>query len=292
MEHEDLRTKSWFLSNNPGPLFTILATYLYFCLYAGPRYMRDRKPFELKTTMIVYNIFQVVLSYVLFHEGYHGGWGFGKHQYSYTCQPVTYGTDSTSMRFALKKFILCRKLYHPENGQSSLVVYIAKITELLDTVFFVLRKKDRQISFLHMYHHTLMPVCAFIGVKYFAGGHGTLLGFINSFIHIVMYAYYLLAAMGPRIQKYLWWKKYITVLQIVQFLIIFVHTFQLQFQPSCNFPKSIAALLTFNAGLFTYMFSSFYVKNYKKEQKIAAKKQKMEEALDINGNSKAPIKVD
>lgn len=113
--------------------------------------------------------------------------------------------------------------------------YIAKITELLDTVFFVLRKKDRQISFLHMYHHTLMPVCAFIGVKYFAGkfnlkifhrilhyetkplqgGHGTLLGFINSFIHIVMYAYYLLAAMGPRIQKYLWWKKYITVLQIV-----------------------------------------------------------------------------
>lgn len=47
--------------------------------------------------------------------------------------------------------------------------YIAKITELLDTVFFVLRKKDRQISFLHLYHHTLMPVCAFIGVKYFAG---------------------------------------------------------------------------------------------------------------------------
>lgn len=116
--------------------------------------------------------------------------------------------------------------------------YIAKITELLDTVFFVLRKKDRQISFLHMYHHTLMPVCAFIGVKYFAGelkltsvtsikylqtlfpgGHGTLLGFINSFIHIVMYAYYLLAAMGPRIQKYLWWKRYITVLQIVSIII-------------------------------------------------------------------------
>lgn len=93
--------------------------------------------------------------------------------------------------------------------------YIAKISELLDTVFFVLRKKERQISFLHLYHHTLMPVCAFIGVKYFAGGHGTLLGFINSFIHIIMYAYYLLSAMGPKVQKYLWWKKYITILQIV-----------------------------------------------------------------------------
>lgn len=47
--------------------------------------------------------------------------------------------------------------------------YMCKITELLDTVFFVLRKKQNQISFLHLYHHTLMPICGFIGIKYFAG---------------------------------------------------------------------------------------------------------------------------
>lgn len=47
--------------------------------------------------------------------------------------------------------------------------YMAKIIELLDTVFFVLRKKNSQVSFLHLYHHSLMPVCSFIGVKYFAG---------------------------------------------------------------------------------------------------------------------------
>lgn len=47
--------------------------------------------------------------------------------------------------------------------------YICKITELLDTVFFVLRKKQNQITFLHVYHHTLMPFCGFIGLKYFAG---------------------------------------------------------------------------------------------------------------------------
>lgn len=68
VEHEDLRTKSWLLSNAPGPLFMILGVYLYFCLYAGPRYMRDRKPFELKNTLLVYNAIQVALSWVLFYE--------------------------------------------------------------------------------------------------------------------------------------------------------------------------------------------------------------------------------
>jgi len=30
-----------------------------------------------------------------------------------------------------------------------------------------------------------------------------------------MYAYYMLAACGPSLQRFLWWKKYITVLQMV-----------------------------------------------------------------------------
>lgn len=51
----------------------------------------------------------------------------------------------------------------------------------------------------------------------------------------------------------------------VQFLIVFVHTIQIQFQPSCNFPKPIGLLLTFNAGLFTYMFSSFYIRSYNRK---------------------------
>jgi len=30
-----------------------------------------------------------------------------------------------------------------------------------------------------------------------------------------MYIYYALSALGPRYQKYLWWKKYMTTMQIV-----------------------------------------------------------------------------
>lgn len=65
-----------------------------------------------------------------------------------------------------------KKLFHVYNFQMARAVwlyYMAKIMELLDTVFFVLRKKNSQVTFLHLYHHSLMPICSFIGVKYFAG---------------------------------------------------------------------------------------------------------------------------
>ncbi len=38
---------------------------------------------------------------------------------------------------------------------------------------------------------------------------------INSSIHVLMYGYYGLAALGPQMQKYLWWKKYLTIIQMV-----------------------------------------------------------------------------
>lgn len=38
---------------------------------------------------------------------------------------------------------------------------------------------------------------------------------LNSGVHIAMYGYYFLAALGPYMQKYLWWKVYVTRLQIV-----------------------------------------------------------------------------
>lgn len=49
----------------------------------------------------------------------------------------------------------------------------------------------------------------------FLGGHSTFFGLLNTFVHIVMYSYYLFSALGPQFQKYLWWKKYLTTLQMV-----------------------------------------------------------------------------
>lgn len=48
--------------------------------------------------------------------------------------------------------------------------YFSKLLEFMDTFFFVLRKKNNQISFLHVYHHATMFPLWWIGVKWVAGG--------------------------------------------------------------------------------------------------------------------------
>lgn len=50
--------------------------------------------------------------------------------------------------------------------------YVSKGIEYLDTVFFILRKKFNQISFLHVYHHFTMFTLWWIGIKWVAGGQG------------------------------------------------------------------------------------------------------------------------
>lgn len=52
-----------------------------------------------------------------------------------------------------------------------------------------------------------------------AGGHGTFSNLVNNLVHVIMYFYYMLSAMGPQYQKYLWWKKHLTTLQLVSSLI-------------------------------------------------------------------------
>jgi hypothetical protein len=50
------------------PGLTILVTYLYFVLSWGPRCMQHRKPYNLNTLLVVYNMLQVLVSVYLFCE--------------------------------------------------------------------------------------------------------------------------------------------------------------------------------------------------------------------------------
>lgn len=48
---------------------------------------------------------------------------------------------------------------------------------------------------------------------------GSFHAMINAMVHVIMYSYYGHSAAGPRFQKYLWWKKYMTAIQLVSVLL-------------------------------------------------------------------------
>ncbi|KAL4704894.1 hypothetical protein ACJJTC_018511, partial [Scirpophaga incertulas] len=174
-----------------------------------------------------------------------GWWG----DYSLSCQPVDYSESDKARRM----LHLCW------------VYYFSKLSEFADTVFFVLRKKKSQITWLHLYHHSLTPFEAWLLVKFIAGGHGTFSNIVNNLVHIIMYSYYMLAAMGPQYQKYLWWKKHLTTLQLVQFFMVLFHSISALVY-DCGYPKIIASGLILHSTIFIVLFTNFYVQAYKKQK--------------------------
>lgn len=244
-QYGDPRTTYLPLMSSPWPTIFIVAFYLFSVKYLLPKLMKNRKPYKLKKTLIYYNAIQILMSVCALEEAFAVGF-FTKH--SWRCEPI-----DTSSSPITKRLVAGMWLW-----------YVSKFIEFLDTIFFVMRKKDNQVSKLHLFHHSIMPINSWVTVKFVPGGHAIFGGVINSFVHLVMYSYYLLSALGPGMKKYLWWKRYVTTLQMGQFMLIFIHMMQTLFI-DCGFPRVYAYFVIFNAVNFLIMFKNFYSSAYDKQ---------------------------
>ena len=72
-----------------------------------------------------------------------------------------------------------------------------------------------------------MFVLWWIGVNYFADGYTSIPILLNSIVHIIMHSYYILSSLGYKHKPWLWWKKYLTIIQMVCFSFskIFINNF-------------------------------------------------------------------
>lgn len=85
---------------------------------------------------------------------------------------------------------------------------------------------------------------------------------VNSFVHIIMYTYYGLSAMNsPRVNKYLWWKRYLTMMQLVQFVIALVMGVN-AIRIGCDFPLWMHYALVLYMVSFLFLFGNFYIHAY------------------------------
>uniref|UniRef100_A0A6P7FQV1 Elongation of very long chain fatty acids protein n=1 Tax=Diabrotica virgifera virgifera TaxID=50390 RepID=A0A6P7FQV1_DIAVI len=58
-KHSDTRVKDWLFMDSPIPTIYIILAYIVTVLYILPKFMQNRKPFELTTIIRAYNLSQV-----------------------------------------------------------------------------------------------------------------------------------------------------------------------------------------------------------------------------------------
>jgi len=242
----DPRVDSWPLMSSIWPTTAICCVYVYTVKVLGPRFMENREPYQIRGLMLVYNLFQTLLSFWMFLEG----WSFYMTgEYSWTCQPVDY-SDSPAGKRALNL---------------AWWYFFSKFIDLADSLFFVARKKFSHLSPLHIIHHGTLPWLCWWGPRFVGGGQSGFGPFLNSWVHSVMYLYYFLSACGPSLHKYLWWKRYLTTMQMVQFVMVFLHALQpLIFH--CDYPAAASLMFAFTGVQYFFLFLAFYRKAYSSKQ--------------------------
>ncbi|XP_070199145.1 very long chain fatty acid elongase 4-like isoform X2 [Littorina saxatilis] len=265
----DERVKDWFLMQGYAPTLMITGLYL-LAVYIGPKLMKDREPFQLKWALVIYNFAMVILNFHITTELLYNSTMLG---YSYRCQLVDYSYDPHEMRIAKALWWF----------------YFSKCVEMLDTIFFIMRKKNNQVSFLHVYHHATMFPIWYMGVKWVAGGQSFFGAMINSFIHVLMYTYYGVAGLGPEFQKYLWWKKYLTKLQLLQFFVGLVYAVQ-SIVTGCKFPLWMQWCGIAYGITIVSLFINFYIQAYIKKKPQQAEKKKKAAVVNGAGDANGYIK--
>ncbi|KAL1439201.1 hypothetical protein MTO96_047416 [Rhipicephalus appendiculatus] len=211
----DHRSEGWFLTGSAAPLMALLAVYVY--------------------TVKPYNLFMVLNCAFFLAEFVR--LAFIENGYSLLLQEVDSSLRPATMRlvslswwyymfrifeFTETIFFVLRKKF----GQGTKIPALIKPTEDQLTAFCAdsvypaaaIRRGASvevnatcvQVSGLHVVHHCVIAWNMWICVTYGAQAQTIFVTCMNTLVHLVMYSYYFLAALGPRAQRFLWWKRYLT----------------------------------------------------------------------------------
>jgi hypothetical protein len=156
------------------------------------------------------------------------------------------------IRLQSADWMFCEDVDVPDTGALefwSYIYYLSKFYELLDTILQLIRGRYPPHYLLHAYHHSGVLMMCWAWLQYRPSLRHIGLMF-NVFVHIPMYYYFYLKSrnVDP------WWKRYVTKLQIFQFmfsLAVFAWTLFLVVGQgrTCNNMSYLYIQLFFNVSL-------------------------------------------
>jgi hypothetical protein len=136
----------WPLMSSPLPMLTIFGIYLVLVLKVGPEFMKTREPMNLTNFTRIYDISQVFICTLIMKFSFDLGFKFNT---TWQC---------------LENIAEKESLIEYKSGQWWFLML--RLAELIETVVFVLRKKQNQVSTLHIYHHISTATVVWIFIKY------------------------------------------------------------------------------------------------------------------------------
>lgn len=211
----------------------------------GQALMSGRKPFDLKAFRIVHNGAMCALSTYMFYGILKNilklGW----------FQEIDRTEAGDDLAFFLHLF------------------YVSKSVEMLDTAIMVLRGKNNQVSFLHVYHHCTVHWIWWLNVRMYPGGEASEAALANSWVHMWMYGYYFLSTLGfsP------FWKKALTQMQLLQFCFMITEGLYLTIFGARGF-RPLGTINGIYALTLLFLFLKFFKKTYKGPKDGAKKDEK------------------
>ena len=149
--------------------------------------------------------------------------------------------------------------------------WMTKFLDLFDSIFFLLRNKHRtHLTFLHLYHHSVVPIFGYLFLKLNPLlPMVALFGLVNGLVHCIMYSYYAITLFADNsIRRRLWWwKRSITQLQLGQFIIYIFYGLLLVFKQQ-DYPPFWFVLGLSQPFVFFKLFYDFYSQAYNSDNDI------------------------
>ncbi|KAG6544795.1 hypothetical protein Mapa_013821 [Marchantia paleacea] len=241
-------TKDLPMVESPVPVLACISLYLLvvwlwsFQIKASGQKPRKEDPLALRCLVIAHNLFLCCLSLFMCV-----GLIAAARHYGYSVWGNYYREREPAMNLLIYVF------------------YMSKVYEFMDTAIMLFRRNLRQVTYLHIYHHASIAMIWWIICYRFPGADAYFSAAFNSCIHVAMYLYYLLAATVARDEKrrrkYLFWGKYLTMIQMVQFL-SFIGQAMYAMSKFEYYPKGFGRMLFFYSVSLLAFFGNFFVRKY------------------------------
>lgn len=236
IRHTQTLQKYWHHSITVATLYFVMVKTIQW-------YMKDRKAFDLRWPLIIWDIFISIISNV-------------------TLIRFTEDFVQSMLHNGLYMSVCYSVNPHGVAAFWAAVYGTLKVLELGDTFFIVLRK--RPLIFLHYYHHASAIIYTLhSGAEHTSTGRPLI--FMNLICHSLMYPYYAFKAYGRKFPKYI--PMTLTIIQTVQMfigLIVIYYVYKIKTETSLPCQQSMGnlTLAVFQYSTMMILFVHFFYKHY------------------------------